>query len=133
MPMPKEKDRFKSQLARARGLGSAHHGTGHWIALNLTSLANVPLVLWLVWSIVSLKNAAYSEFVEWLSCPVNATLMILVIVSVTYHAKLGTQMIAEDYIPKKPLRRAVLTVLKLLFFAVAVVCIFSVLKIAIAA
>ena len=59
--MHTEKDRLKSPLAKARGHGSAHHGAEHWLHQKITALANVPLILWLVWSIVKMKGATYVE------------------------------------------------------------------------
>ena len=41
---------YRTALGRARGLGSAKHGVGHFIAERVSSVALVPLVLWAVWS-----------------------------------------------------------------------------------
>lgn len=123
-------DRFTSPLKTAKGLGSAHDGVDHWLSQKVTAIANVPLVLWLIWSIVSLQGANYAEFTAWLAQPLHAILMILTIISVMYHAKLGTQVITEDYVRAKCKKKAVLVFLKLAFFGLGVACIFSVLKIA---
>ena len=98
MTMKWEQDKFKNPLARARGLGSAKEGADHWFAQRITAIANIPLMLWLVWSMVGLKDSTYSEFTAWLAQPLNAILMILVILSTFYHAKLGSQVVTEDYI-----------------------------------
>lgn len=130
MPMHTEKDRLKSPLAKARGHGSAHHGAEHWLHQKITALANIPLILWLVWSIVKMKGATYAQFTAWLAAPLNAVLMILLIISVLYHARLGTQVVVEDYISNPCLRTAKLIGIRLFFFAIGVACLFSVLKIA---
>ena len=121
---------FVSPLKKAKGLGSAHDGTHHWIMQKVTAIALVPLVLWLVFSFIALQGASYAQFTSWLAQPCNAVLMILTLVSVFYHAKLGTQVIVEDYISCKCTKKAVLILLKLGFFALCVACVFSVLKIA---
>ena len=121
---------IKSPLARARGLGSAGHGSDHWMKQRITAIANIPLVLWLVYSIVSLKGASHAEFTSWLAEPVNAILMILLIISVVYHAVLGSQVVVEDYIHSEWFKTLKLIGNKLFFFALAVACIFSILKIA---
>lgn len=126
-------DRFTSPLKKAKGLGSAHDGVEHWLSQKITAIANVPLVLWLVWSIVSLQGASYAEFTAWLAQPCHAILMILTIICVMYHAKLGTQVITEDYVHCKCKKKAMLIGLKLAFFGLGVACIFSVLKIALGA
>lgn len=125
-----KKESLQTPLAKARGHGSAHHGADHWLHQKITAIANVPLVIWLVYSIVDLKGASYAEFTAWLAAPLNAVLMILLIISVLYHARLGTQVVIEDYIASPCLRTAKLIGIRLFFFAIGVACIFSVLKIA---
>tara|TARA_B100002003_G_C14043879_1_gene502879 strand:- start:287 stop:682 length:396 start_codon:yes stop_codon:yes gene_type:complete len=130
MTMKWEQDKFKNPLARARGLGSAKEGADHWFAQRITAIANIPLMLWLVWSMVGLKDSTYSEFTAWLAQPLNAILMILVILSTFYHAKLGSQVVTEDYIHCEGFKMVKLIGQKLFFFGLAIVCIFSILKVA---
>ena len=121
---------IKTPLGRARGLGSAKEGADHWMAQRITAIANIPLVLWLVYSIVDLKGASHAEFTGWLAEPVNAILMILFILSVFYHAKLGTQVVTEDYVHNEGCKFLKLIAMKLFFYGAGVACIFSILKIA---
>lgn len=123
-------DGMKSPLARARGLGSAKEGSDHWMSQRITAIANIPLLLWLVYSIVALKGASYGEFTGWLENPINAILMILFILSAFYHAKLGTQVVTEDYVHNEGLKFFKLIAMKLFFYGAGVACIFSILKIA---
>lgn len=119
-----------THMARAKGLGAAHGGTHHWLMQRVTAISNFALVLWLVYSIVSLKGATHEAFVGWLALPWNAILMILFILSTFYHAVLGIQVVIEDYIHTKWFKMAKLIGAKLFFTALGVVCIFSILKIA---
>jgi len=121
---------LKTPLARARGLGAAGHGTEHWMAQRITALANIPLCIWLVYSIVSLKGASHEEFTGWLSEPINAILMILFVISTVYHGVLGSQVVVEDYIHHEGFKKLKLIGNTLFFFALAIACIFSILKIA---
>lgn len=123
---------IKTPLARARGLGAAHDGVQHWLAQRITAIANIPLGIWFVYSIVDHAGVDYTEFVEWLSVPWNAILMTLFLLSAFYHAALGTQVVAEDYIHNEGAKIAILIGLKLFFFAMGVACVFSVLKISFA-
>jgi succinate dehydrogenase / fumarate reductase membrane anchor subunit len=123
---------IKTPLARARGLGAAHDGVQHWLAQRITAIANIPLGIWFVYSIVDHAGVDYTGFVEWLAVPWNAILMILFLLSAFYHAALGTQVVAEDYIHSEGMKIAILIGLKLFFFAMGVACVFSVLKIAFA-
>lgn len=121
---------FVTCTARAKGLGAAHEGTHHWMMQRVTALSNLVLVLWLVYSIVSLKGATHEVFVAWLALPWNAVLMILFILSTFYHATLGIQVVVEDYIHTRCLKLAKLIGMKLFFVALGVASIFSILKIA---
>lgn len=119
-----------THMARAKGLGAAHGGTHHWMMQRVTAISNLALVLWLVYSIVSLKGATHDAFVAWLALPWNAVLMILFVLSTCYHAVLGIQVVVEDYVSTKWLKLATLIGTKLFFTALGVAVIFSVLKIA---
>ncbi|MBI1259935.1 MAG: succinate dehydrogenase, hydrophobic membrane anchor protein [Chloroflexi bacterium] len=123
---------FKSPLARARGLAPAHNGVEHWWHQRVTSVANIPLMIWLVWAVAHMPGWSYGDFTTWLAQPVNAILMILSIISVFYHAALGSQVIAEDYIHHEGLKTFKLIGMNLFFIGAAIACIFSVLKIALA-
>lgn len=125
-----EEGGIKSPLTRARGLGSAHEGLHHWIHHRITALTNIPLVIWLIYNIIALRGASYTVFTEWLAQPVNAILMILLVISVFYHATLGSQVVVEDYIHSKAFKMTKLIGIKLFFLAAAIACIFSILKIA---
>ena len=121
---------MKAPLARARGLGSAGHGSSHWMHQRITAIANIPLAIWFVFSVVSLKGADHAEFTDWLAEPVNAILAILFIVSSFYHAALGAQVITEDYIHHEGFKFVKLIGQKLFFFGLGVACVFSILKVA---
>ncbi len=120
---------LRTPIARARGLGPGHAGVHHWTVQRLTALSNVPLVLWFIFSAVALSGATYAETVEWLASPVTATLMILLVISVFYHAKLGLQVIVEDYVHHQGAKMAALAALTLVMFGLAVACIVATLRV----
>jgi succinate dehydrogenase membrane anchor subunit len=118
---------YRTPLGKARGLGSGHAGVHHWTVQRLTAISNVPLVLWFIASAVSLSGATYADTVEWLRSPITATLMILLVISVFYHAKLGLQVIIEDYVHQPGAKIASLAAVTLVIFAMAAACIVAVL------
>ena len=128
-----KENRIETPLARANGLGSAHHASGHWMHQRITAIANIPLMLWLVGSMVGLTKAGFSYglFTIWLAMPINSILMVLAVISVFYHAALGLTVVTEDYVHHEGLKMAKLIGIKLFFIAGAVACIFSVLKISV--
>ncbi|MEM7654226.1 MAG: succinate dehydrogenase, hydrophobic membrane anchor protein [Pseudomonadota bacterium] len=124
---------LRSPLAQARGLGSAKEGVHHWKLQRITAIANVPLVIWFIVSIISLSGASYGEAAAWLASPISSTLMILLVISIFYHAALGLQVVIEDYVHGKAALVFALLFTKFACIALAVASVLSVLKIAIAA
>ncbi len=126
-------ERMRSPLGRAIGLGSAKEGVGHWWAQRVTALALVPLALWFVAGVIALAGTDRAVFVAWVSHPVPAVLLVLLLIATFYHAALGLQVVIEDYIHAEAVRLGALIVMRLLCFALAVLGIFAVLKMAFAA
>ncbi len=121
---------FRTPMGRARGLGSARDGAGHWWAQRLTAIALVPLTLWFVASVVSLAGAGHAEVAAWLGAPVPAVLTILLIVATFHHAQLGLQVVIEDYIHSEGLKIAGIVLVKFAAAALGLVSVFAVLRIA---
>lgn len=117
---------LRTPLARARGLGSAKEGLGHWIAQRVTAIALVPLSVWFILSVISLAGSHYEQFQAWLAVPGNTALMLLLLFAVFHHAQLGCQIVIEDYIHGRGARVAAILLVKLtsillgVFAAVAV-------------
>ena len=120
---------LRTPIARARGLGPGHEGVGHWKLQRLTAIANVPLVLWFIVSAVTLSGATYGEVVGWLASPVTATLMVLLVISVFYHARLGLQVIVDDYVHQPGAKMAASIGLTLGIFGLAVACLVAILRV----
>lgn len=89
---------LRTPLSSAKGLGSAREGAHHWWMQRLTSLALLPLTLWLAISIVMLPEMDYVSAVAWMQTPVAAIAMSLLVISLFYHVQLGLQVIIEDYV-----------------------------------
>ena len=121
---------LKHPISRARGLGSAHEGVHHWKMQRITAVANAILGLWLVYSIINLAGASYTDVREWLAVPFNAIMMIFFVMSSFYHAVLGGQVIVEDYIHNEGFKFVKLIGMRLVYFGLAIACVFSILKIA---
>ncbi|HSA79430.1 MAG TPA: succinate dehydrogenase, hydrophobic membrane anchor protein [Geminicoccaceae bacterium] len=121
----------QSPIARARGLGAAREGSGHWTRQRLTAISNIVLVLWFVFSAMALAGAGYEEVRAWLASPVPASLMILLIISTFYHARLGVQVVIEDYVHHEGAKIASLAAVTLITFGLAVACITAILKVSI--
>ena len=125
-----KKNDLRTPLAKARGLGSAKDGVGHWWWQRVTAVLLIPLTLWFVYSLLSqVINGDHESTVMWLSAPVPALLMVLMVVSLFYHAKLGVQVIIEDYVNAECLKIFLLLLNSFLMVAMALVCLFAIIKV----
>ncbi|MDE2356734.1 MAG: succinate dehydrogenase, hydrophobic membrane anchor protein [Alphaproteobacteria bacterium] len=92
---------YRTDLGRARGLGSAKHGVGHFIAERGTGVALMLLSVWLVPFALRVAHGGYLAARDMLASPVNAALAILTLVVGLYHAMMGVRVIVEDYIERR--------------------------------
>ena len=121
---------MRTPLGKVRGLGSAKEGTDHFWKQRLTSIANVPLIIFFVALVVSLSGASHAEVVSVFSNPLIALIVLAIILSVCFHMKLGMQIVIEDYVHGEGMKIA-LIVLNIFFCAsIALVSAFAVLKLA---
>lgn len=121
---------YRTPLARARGLGSAKDGTTHWIVQRITAVALVPLSLWFVVSILILMHADYVAVVNWMHAPWNAILLVLLVLTMYWHAYLGLQVVVEDYVHVAWVKVSAIVLLRLLAVVLTAIGIFVVLRIA---
>ena len=120
-----------TSIGRVRGLGAAKAGTHHWLLQRFTAVGNLLLVLWLVVSILLLPNLSFATVSQWISNPLPATAMALLIISSFWHARLGMQVMVEDYIDGAN-RLAAIIALNLIAFAGAAFGLFCVIRLALA-
>jgi succinate dehydrogenase membrane anchor subunit len=102
----------RTPLARARGLGSAKDGVGHWWAQRLTAIALIPLVVWFAISLVMLSGADYTVVRAWIGSPLVMMLLGLTIAVGLHHAQLGMQVVIEDYVGGDGWKLALIVIVK---------------------
>jgi len=85
-------------LKRVRGLGAAHRGTETFWRQRVTAIANIPLVIFLILSIVSHIGASYAQVKAYLAQPLVALLMLALVISAAIHMRIGLREIIEDYV-----------------------------------
>lgn len=120
---------MKTELARVRGLGAAHHGVEHWYTHRLSAIANIPLVIAFVIIVANLAGRPWPEAVRIVQNPFVAILLGLLMISVAYHMRLGLQTVIEDYVHEKPTKFAAGIVNTFFAILIAASCLFAVLKI----
>lgn len=121
---------LRTPLSHAKGLGSAKEGAHHWWVQRLTSIALVPLMLWLAFSVAALADYSYQSVVGWIQSPPVAIALALMIVALFYHIQLGIQVIIEDYVGGW-LKVASLIALNFACIAMSFIGLFSIIKVSI--
>jgi succinate dehydrogenase / fumarate reductase membrane anchor subunit len=119
---------LRTPLSRVKGLGSAREGTSHFWHQRLTALLLIPLVLWIGFTIAALP-ADHATLVDWVRQPLVTLGLVLLVAAIFYHAKLGLQVVIEDYISSHARRTLVLLLSNLLCLLAGIIGVLAVLKI----
>ena len=119
-----------TNIGKVRGLGSAKHGGQHWINQRTSAVGNLLLTTWLVTSLLLMPNFEQGTLAQWLAQPSAAVPMMLMLVSIFWHVRLGLQVLIEDYVHDDPLKFASITLLNFYVVASLVFGIFTVAKLA---
>ncbi len=119
---------MRSPLGRARGMGSAKSGLGHWWAQRLTALALLPLSLYFVLSVFLLEGADQAAMLRYMAEPWNGVLFIALIAALFYHLQLGLQVVIEDYIHSEARRLTAVLAMRAAVTLFGLLALVSVLK-----
>ena len=106
-----------TEIGEVRGLGSAHHGAGHWVLMQATSAGALITCAYLVVSFLLLSDFSYATVSGWLKGLGPSFALALLIVAVFWHSRLGLQVLIEDYVDHPGRRFAALLVVNLAAFA----------------
>ena len=119
---------MSTPLKHVRGLGPAKSGTEQFWRQRLTAIANVPLTIAFVLIVVALLGRNHAAVVQILGSPLIAVIMLLFIVSVTTHMRIGMQVIIEDYVHDENWKLVILMLNTFFSFAVGLAAVFAILK-----
>jgi len=121
-----------TSIGRVRGLGSSHHGAHHWLMQRVTAVGNFVLTIYFAVSLLLMSNFSYEALSGWISAPVPGVAMALLVISVFWHARLGLQVLIEDYLHETGTKVAALLMLNLAAFAGAAFGLFCIARLAFA-
>lgn len=116
-------------LGKVRGLGSAHHGGGHWLEERFTSISLVLLSFWLLFSLIMLPNFELATLKEWLGSAWAAIPMALFVVTAFKHGLDGLKVAVDDYVHDEGNRIGLHFVLTMAAIAGASVALFALARI----
>ena len=89
---------YRTPLKRVRGLGSAKSGVAHWWRQRITAVVMLVLIPWLVGLFVSFVGADAESARLAVARPWNTVALMAFVIAGFWHAKLGMQVVIEDYV-----------------------------------
>lgn len=120
-----------TELGRVRGLGSAHEGAHHWWRQRVTAGSNLFFLAWFMISLTRLSGFDYASIRTWIGSAWVAVPMILLVISTCWHARMGLQVLVEDY-QEDESRVAAIVAIEYFLAVIAVTAIFAILRAALA-
>jgi len=124
---------LRHPIKRARGLGSAQSGVGHWWTQRVTAVALLVLGLWFLVSVLRIAHGGFDAAHALVARPFNAVLLIAFLVAMFWHAALGVQVVIEDYVHTRWKEVSLLVLVKFLAVLGALASVLAVLRIALGA
>lgn len=117
-----------SPLHRARGLGTAKDGVGHWWWERITSVVLIPFTLWFLFMLIHVAPQGIEAVTAWFSSPLNAIGTIVLLSTLFYHTSLGIQVVIEDYVHVEWKKVTGIILSRFLFLILTLICLFSVIR-----
>jgi len=114
------KNKYRSDLAIAKNLGSAGSGSAHWWHQRVTGGILAIATIWLICFSWNLSGSEVSGIIEVVKKPYNIVMLALFTIAGFYHAALGMRVILEDYIHCRAVR-LVLALLVQIFSIVTII------------
>lgn len=124
------KRRKRTPLRAALGHGPARTGVHHWWLQRLTSVAMIPLGLWLIVSLILVDAQDHQAVLRWLGTPGTLVMMSLLLLALFHHLALGLQVIVEDYVHGRWSKLVLVVVIKLASVVLVTIALVAMLAVA---
>ena len=119
---------MRTPLGRVLGRGAAKSGTEHFWHQRLTAVANVPLTIAAIAILITLVGRNQAAVAQILGSPTVAIIMLLFVVSITIHMRLGMVVIIEDYVHDDSTKLTLLIANTFFSIAVGLASVYGILK-----
>ena len=124
---------LRTPLGAVLGLGSAKEGTGHFWGQRVSGMGLFIVGLWFVYSILTLPGFSHAEATTFIGAPLNAVMLLLLVVTLAYHSSLGVQVVIEDYVHAHGFKLAALILSRFAHTFLAVAAVYAIIKIGLSA
>ena len=121
---------MRPPLARVLGRGSAKSGTEHFWRQRLTAVANIPLTIAAMAILITLLGRNQAAAAQILGSHVVSIIMILFVISITIHMRIGMAVIIEDYVHDESAKLTLLMANTFFTIAVGLTSIYGIFRLA---
>ncbi|HEX4407888.1 MAG TPA: succinate dehydrogenase, hydrophobic membrane anchor protein [Xanthobacteraceae bacterium] len=119
---------FRTPLAKVRGRGAARAGTEDFWLQRMTAVAGVPLTIMAIVIAMLLLGRNQAAVAQILGSPLVAVIMLLFVICIVTHMKIGMQEILVDYVADDSMKLTFLLANTFFCWAVGLICVYAILK-----
>jgi succinate dehydrogenase / fumarate reductase membrane anchor subunit len=122
---------LRTPMGTVLGHGPARSGAvHHWWMQRLTSIALLPLSIWLLCALIRLPLGDYAAVAVWVASGWNPLWLSLTVLAMAWHSVLGVQVVIEDYVHGAALKTFSLLLSQFAHWLIAAATVYAVLRIA---
>ena len=121
------KNKYRSDLSKAKNLGSAGSGSKHWWHQRFTAILLTLFTGWVFCFAFEISHSEQYEIIEFFKRPYHVVILCLFVLVGFYHAALGMQAVIEDYVHCRAVRLVLLLTTQIFSIVTALAFILAVL------
>jgi len=125
-----EPSHLRTPLGRVLGHGTARSGTEHFWRQRLTAVANIPLTIAAMAILITLLGRNQAAVAQILGSHTVSIIMLLFVVSITIHMRIGMAVIIEDYVHDDSVKLTLLMANTFFTIAVGLASVYGIFKLA---
>ena len=124
---------YRDPIATAKGLGSAKSGFGHWWMQRLTAIVLALLTPFVVYCLAKYGVSDYAQLKALFAQPIFSAVLVLYVLALFWHARLGLQVVMEDYIHQPGLEISLQIAIKIIYSLASVAAVLAIGRLALSA
>lgn len=124
---------YRDPIATAKGLGSAKSGFSHWWMQRITAIVLALLTPFAVYYLAKYGVSDYAELKALFVQPIFSAVLVLYVLALFWHARLGLQVVVEDYIHQPALEISLQIAIKIIYSLASVAAVLAITRLALSA
>ncbi len=125
--------KYRNPISNAQGLGSAKSGFQHWWMQRLTAIVLALLTPFMVYCLAKYGVSDYSQLKAMFAQPLFSAALVVYVLALFWHARLGLQVVVEDYIHHPGLEISLQIAIKIIYSLASVAAVLAIARLALSA